>query len=227
MDKKLGEFLQACKDRGIYDKMSFILTTDHGMSPFGQRGELQDEYGTSKLDDLIGKIKALNYNVEYLTTGQKPRKDTDIVLVGFGLQVQLSFVGNYTKDDVDRISSQLKGQEYVGNIIDNEQIVQRGGASGFADMIISPKPPYSFKANISSIYIARGQHDSLDDTSQHIISLMWGKNIKKGYKYEERVYNIDFEPTMAKLLEIMSPGQWDGQILQKALEYSQQNDANK
>ena len=29
MDQELGEFIQACKDAGIYERMTFFLTTDH------------------------------------------------------------------------------------------------------------------------------------------------------------------------------------------------------
>lgn len=56
MDAKLGEFIQACKDRGIYKSMAFVLATDHGMAPFGQQVTEVDVYTYSKLPDLISTL---------------------------------------------------------------------------------------------------------------------------------------------------------------------------
>ena len=41
IDAKLKEFIDACKERGIYDKMTFFLTADHGMQGFGAETKLE------------------------------------------------------------------------------------------------------------------------------------------------------------------------------------------
>ncbi|HBM80658.1 MAG TPA: hypothetical protein DD426_07465 [Clostridiaceae bacterium] len=220
MDAKLGEFIQACKDRGIYDNMTFVLTTDHGMAPFGQQGILPDKYGYSKLADLVDTIESLGYKVEVLSQNQSPKPDTDIVIVCVGLEAQISFTGDYTNSDIDKIVKAVRRKKYAGEIMDKLEMQRKGAIDGFADLVISPKPPYSFKTDTGKLYIARGQHDSLDESAQHIFSIMWGKGIKKGYAYTEKIYNIDFARTMAKLLGIEGPKDATGNILTEAFSKS-------
>ncbi len=217
MDKKLGEFIETCKRRGIYDNMSFVLTTDHGMAPFGQQGSEKDDYGYSKLPDLISTIEALGYKCETLFGGQSPKADTDIVIVDVGLQAQLSFTKAFTEQELENIINAVKDKAYFGRAMKAAEMKQRGVMDGFADLIISPKAPYSFKTGDPKLYKARGQHDSLDEQAQHIFSIMWGKGVKKGYVYEERMYNIDFAKTMAKLLSIDPPKNTSGALLNAAL----------
>lgn len=217
MDSKLGEFIEACKERGIYDNMNFVLTTDHGMAPFGQQGVEADDYGYSKLPDLVSSIEALGYKCEVLFGGQSPKATTDIVIVDVGLQAQLSFTKAFTEKELKNIIKAVKHKVYFGTAMEADEMKQRGVMDGFADLIISPKAPYSFKTGDPKLYKARGQHDSLDEQAQHIFSLMWGKDIKKGYVYEDRIYNIDFAKTMTSLLGIDPPKDATGALLSRAL----------
>jgi hypothetical protein len=217
MDSKLGEFIEVCKEIGIYDNMSFILTTDHGMSPFGQQNAEEDEYGYSKLSDLVSILESLGYKVEVLLSGESAEDDTDIVLVTVGLQAQLTFTDTFTENDIQNIINAVSSKEYVGTVMQKDEIIERGTMADFADIIISPKPPYSFKKNITKLYNTRGQHDSLDETSQKIFSVMWGKDIKKGYEYKQIIHNIDFARTMAELLGINGPQEADGNLLYDAM----------
>ena len=94
MDDKLGEFIEACKEKGIYDKMTFFLTTDHGMAPFGtQSANDAENYELSKFGDLCTDIKKFNntYNVEMVAPNQSPSKLTNVVAVSANLNVQLTF----------------------------------------------------------------------------------------------------------------------------------------
>lgn len=216
MDAKLEEFVQACKDRGIYDNMTFILTADHGMAPFGQQALEEDEYGHTRLLDLIGVLENLGYKIEVLDKGQGASPDTDIVIVGVGLEVQVSFTKEFSDNDIKKIVDALKDEPYIGKIMTKDEMKERGVMEGFADMIISPKPPYGFMPS-QNLYIARGQHDSLDDTAQHIFSIMWGRGVKQGYTYHEKMYNIDFARTMTTLLGIDGPKDATGQALSKVL----------
>lgn len=221
MDAKLGEFIQALKDRGIYDNMTFVLTTDHGMAPYGQQGDSLDPYGYSKLPDLVNTLQGLGYKVEVLFGGDTPKPDTDIVLVTVGLQVQLSFTKDYTNNDIQKIINAVKDKEYLGKIMTKDEMDERGAIDGFADLLISPKTPYHFKANPPDqqvLYKAWGQHDSLDESAQHVFSIMWGKGVKKGYVDNEKRYVIDFARTMATSLGIDGPKDATGQILTEALE---------
>lgn len=216
MDQKLGEFIQVCKDLGIYDHMSFILTSDHGMAPFGRQGAGLDYDGRSRLPDLVDSIRKSGYKTEVLAEGETPEYDTDIVIVTAGLEVQLSFTAEFTREDIEKVINRVKDKPYIGRIMKKEEMMERGALEGFADLLISPEVPYSFQTG-SGKYRAGGQHDSLDESAQHIFSIMWGRGIRKGYVYESRMYNIDFARTMAKLLDIGGPGNATGRVLEDAL----------
>jgi Uncharacterized proteins of the AP superfamily len=216
MDGKLGEFIEACKDTGFYGKMSFLLVTDHGMTPYGRQGKAPDEYRYSKLPDLVNSIENLGYKIEILSEGRKPHKSTDIVLVSTGLEIQLSFTGEHDNSDVEVIKVALETKKYSGKIMRKEELEERGAVKDFADLLISPEPPYFFKKD-SRPHKAGGQHDSLDESSQHVFALMWGKGIKKGLVYSDKVYIIDFARTMSALLRIDGPKDATGRLLDQIL----------
>jgi Uncharacterized proteins of the AP superfamily len=216
LDQKLGEFIQVCKDRGIYDNMAFVLTTDHGMANFGQQ-ENGETDPPSMLEDLHKTLTDLGYKSEHLYTGSKPQADTAIVGVGTGGQEQLSFTRDYTEQDIQKITKALTQKDYVGEILTKDELVKRGCSDGFADLIVSPKPPYHFKQG-DTYHIARGFHDSLDDKAQHVFALMWGKGIRKGYEYNDRVNLIDFMPTLSTLMKIDGPKNATGEVLYNALD---------
>lgn len=217
MDAKLGEFIQACKDAGIYDRISFLLTSDHGMTPYGRQDIGVEGYGYSKLPDLVKELQYLGYKTEVLSEGKSPQAGTEVILATTGLEVQLFFTGKYDDSASDRITAALKQKEYVGIVMDKAELKERGAADEFADLLISPKPPFCFK-NDNKLYKAGGQHDSLDESSQHVFALMWGKGIKKGFNYKKRTYVIDFAGTLSSLSGIDSPKDSTGRLLKDALE---------
>ena len=94
MDEKLGELIKAAKDRGIYETLTFFLTTDHGMSPYGSRGVSDTkDYGKTKLYELINDISTYNKNyvLERVQPGYKPQKRTNIVGVCTNLNMYMTF----------------------------------------------------------------------------------------------------------------------------------------
>ena len=76
MDQELGEFIQACKDAGIYERMTFFLTTDHGMTPYGLKS-LDDsgDYGTSKLGDLQTFFQNHGHVLEMVAPGSSQNRE--------------------------------------------------------------------------------------------------------------------------------------------------------
>ncbi|MFZ2538885.1 MAG: alkaline phosphatase family protein [Oscillospiraceae bacterium] len=224
MDAKLGEFIGACKDAGIYDTMSFVLTADHGMASFGQQEIGGDTY-TSSLDDMMAVIEALGdgYKCEVLSAGSSPATGTDIAIISVGLQAQLSYVGEFDPTVIAQkneiIMQAIKNEVYVDVVLTPAQIQAGGVREGFADLLVSPKPPYNFKTgDYESVRIARGQHDSYNDTARKISALMWGKNIKKGVTINQEIYNTDFAATMSVLMGINAPLDSTGKVLYTAFD---------
>ncbi len=153
MDHKLGELIQTCKDVGIYNNISFVLTTDHGMAPFGsQQLEIIEDSTQTKLSDLIATIESLGpgYRCQILQPGkiQMPSPETDIAIVTVGLQVQLSFIDEFDPNVIDmknqKIAETLKNKNYIDKIMFPDEMMNHGIKAGFADLIISPTLSFSF-----------------------------------------------------------------------------------
>ena len=225
LDAKVGELIQACKDAGIYDTTTFILTTDHGMANFGIQESEEEDNATTKLPDLMSTIDALGdgFKTEFLhpTGTTTPSEDTDIAVVTAGLQVQLSYIGENDPEVIAqknaKILDAIKDKVYVGEIMEPDGIAAKGSKSGFADLIISPKTPYFFHATSMNARVARGQHDSLQPEAQNIATMMWGAGVKKGYTYTEPMQNTDLMPTAAVLMGINLPMDANGNVLYDAL----------
>ncbi|WP_028547968.1 alkaline phosphatase family protein [Paenibacillus sp. UNC451MF] len=233
VDEQLGRIIQALKDRGIYNKTTIALTTDHGMVQFGaDNAEFQAPYlpGTyTSLADLeqtiagVGqKFRGSNYKVETVfakDTSAKP--DTEIVITTVGLQAQIKFRIPVEKAVLDEIVEQVKGKVYYGAHMLKEDLIKRGATAHFADLLISPKPPYHFKTGDPSVTKQRsvaGQHDSLDEDAQHIFTLLAGAHVEKGMEYTKKMYNIDIAPTIARVLGIEGPAGATGAVLDEALD---------
>lgn len=217
MDSKLGELIHACKETGIYDSITFLLATDHGMTPYGIQTDKEDGYGRSKLPDLIEALRKTRYQVEVLKEGRTPGKNTDIALAPTGLQVQLFFLKSSFDYDEEKIRMALGSEKYIGEILGKEELIARGAAEDFADMLISAQPPYCLKDD-NKLHRAGGQHDSLDESSQHIFAMMWGKGIVKDLRYDEKVEIIDFIPTLCSASGIEAPRNATGRVLLEVLE---------
>ena len=75
-------------------KTRIFITTDHGMTPYGSSVEgVEDKYTYSKANELIDKIEEYdtNFKVEFLGPNEVPKEETNVVMVGANLNVQLIF----------------------------------------------------------------------------------------------------------------------------------------
>lgn len=208
MDQKLGELIQACKDMGIYDEVTFFLTTDHGMAPYGLTS-LDDvgDYGTTKLGDLQAFFKNYNsdYIVEMVPAGSSPRATTSVVAVGANLNLQLTWKKGITDEELEAIKTELEKEKYVGVVLTRSELEAMGYMTSAADMVVTPAERYIFSSNFLATYVAKGQHDSMLDAGNHIYGIIWGKGIKKNVVYEETAFNFDFGVTMAATLGLVIP----------------------
>lgn len=209
IDQKLAELIQAYKDRGIYEKTTFFLTTDHGMTPFGAPSILESlfsKYSHSKWPALRDKLKSINkdYVFEYLGPGEKPSPSTTIVGVGVGLQMQLTFLdSSVTENELESIKRELLKEEYVQAVLTKKELLQQGYWRGAnVDLLVIPSERYHFhgRENPSGNYAVRGQHDTILDSSRHIYGIVWGYRVKK-IGLEEKEYLVpQFGVAMAEML---------------------------
>lgn len=208
IDDKMGELVAACKERGIYDKLTFFLTTDHGMTPFGVQSENDPiNYGKSKFGELCNDIKTFNknYTVELVGADKSPSSNTTVVAVGSNLNVQLTWKNGITESQMQSLKTYLLTKNYVAKVFTKAELAEMGYWTAAADMIITPAKYYCFSGQVLATYSARAQHDSSLDEASKIFGLAWGNGLKKNYKFEETAYNYDFGVTMAACLGLTLP----------------------
>ncbi|MGI6359568.1 MAG: alkaline phosphatase family protein [Acholeplasmatales bacterium] len=209
MDEKLGELIEAAKARGIYETLTFFLTTDHGMSPYGSRG-VDDtmDYGISKLYELIEDVSEYNKNyvLERVQPGYKPQKRTNIVGVCANLNMYMTFKNGVTDSELDNFKAYLETLPYVYEVYTRNDLINEYMDIKDVDILVVPALHYSF-SNTSPIFTisVRGQHDSSLPESNCVPGFIWGKGIKVNYQYSEVAYNYDFGITMAAVLGVDLP----------------------
>ncbi|XMB73066.1 alkaline phosphatase family protein [Mycoplasmatota bacterium WC30] len=208
MDAKLSEIIAVAKAAGVYDDLTFFLTTDHGMTPYGA-SSLSDtgDYVMSKFGELKTFIEKYNSNfkVEFVGPNKSPANSTNVVAVGANLNLQLTFKEGISDEEIADLKTALLQQYYVGKVMTRLELEESGYWMEGADMVVSPSERYCFSASYLGQYIAKGQHDSLADTSNQIVGWIWGKGIKENYVYEDIAYNYDFGITMAAALGLELP----------------------
>lgn len=208
IDDKLGEFVQACKDKNIYNKMTFFLTTDHGMTPFGIQSDNDPvNYGKSKFGELCTAIKTFNntYNVEMVAADAKPASNTSVVAVGVNLNVLLTWKNGISEAQMQALKAYLMTKDYVGNVLTKAELNEMGFWTEAADMVITPAKYYCFSNQLLATYNVRGQHDSTLDEARRVFGLAWGNKIKDNVIFEEKAFNYDFGVTMAACMGVTLP----------------------
>lgn len=216
IDTQIGKVMDILKERGIFDNTTFVITTDHGMVPFGadsQEDAESKDFTYSQMPDLLELISKVSkkhlgrgFKVEMVNNeGDKASEDTDAIVTTLGLQVQIKFRQEPSDELLRDIVEAVKGKAYYGDHMYSDQLRVRGVPPRFADLLISPKAPYHFSHDFTRKYYAVNQHDSLDKRVQNIFTMISGPSVKSGLYYNEEVYNIDMTPTMARILGFEGP----------------------
>ncbi|NMA05090.1 MAG: hypothetical protein GX931_01820 [Acholeplasmataceae bacterium] len=209
MDEKLGELIKAAKDRGIYETLTFFLTTDHGMSPYGSRGVSDTkDYGKTKLYELINDISTYNKNyvLERVQPGYKPQKRTNIVGVCANLNMYMTFKNGVTDDELENFKAYLETLPYVYEVYTRNDLINEYMDIKDVDILVVPELHYSFSATSPILTISvRAQHDTTLPEANCVPGFIWGKGIKVNYQYTEIAYNYDFGITMAAALGVDLP----------------------
>lgn len=211
IDAKLNEFMDACKERGIYDKMTFFLTADHGMQGFGAEtklGALTSKYSKTKWPELKEKIESLDsrFKFEYVAQNKSPASTTTVVGVGSGLQMPLTFKGlDLSEIQLQNIKKELKKEYYISEVFTKDELLIDGFWRGAnVDLLVIPSERYHFhgRDNQNNTYAVRGQHDTWSYNATYVYGAMWGANVKKVGEITDDYRVTSFGSTMAYVLNI-------------------------
>ncbi len=206
IDKEIGRLIKTLKAKGIYEKTTILITSDHGMIPYK---------GKSSLPKLIKKLRELGFKEVKLINEDSEKAlniNNDQVLVSStGIQCQL-----YLNNDVDlhNIKNQLITEEYVENCLTKYELKEIGVKEEFADLLVSPQEFVHFNLNLTKNFIFEASHDSLHEKCQKVFGVMKGPKVRKGVIYKKKAYNIDLIPTACTLLSLPIMKGSKGKILE-------------
>lgn len=215
IDKEIGEVMDILKERKLFDKTTFVITTDHGMVPYGMdtKDEPEKDWAKSKMPDLLESIEKVgqkhigrDYRVEMVNDeGDSAKPETEVIVTTVGLQAQIKFRGESKREVLEDIVESIREKPYYGEHMYDDELRIRGTLPRFADLLISPKPPYHFSQDFKRKYYAVNQHDSLAEGAQRIFTMISGPTVKGEEYFEGEVYNIDIAPTIARILGFEGP----------------------
>jgi hypothetical protein len=144
-------------------------------------------------------------SIECLNAGESPVEGWDAIIVTAGVEAQLYFREDASDRQLEDVKASIMELPFVEECLTRQELMKRGTAGFFADMLVSPYPPGHFRFNENKFFRVQGGHDSLNSMAQNVFALLSGPDFKPGVVYEGMVRNIDFLPAICTLMDIPLP----------------------
>lgn len=186
IQEKLLEVVNACKTKGLYDDLVFLITTDHGMTKFE---------GKSFITDLLLQINNLGIKASLVSNCDN---ETEVILLPYNIECSIYYEKPLSKEKERRLIKLLDSLDYI-NYLNKKTLIncysmdERG-----PDFLVCAKPFGHFYHRDYDKGIYGGAHDSFDASSQHIFGLLFGSNVSKKGLYNRYIESIDLIPTIVK-----------------------------
>ena len=211
VDEQFGRILTDIEQKGLTNNFNIIISADHGFATF------------------IGKTNVADF---LISQGLKQSKESEDVVVSEGA----IYVQNHDKAKIQKIVTQLQGQEWVGGIYTKS--LKAGDTKGFIEGTLSYEAIHwnhtSRTADILVDYnwndsendknyigtsFAKGVagHGSLSPYEVHIALLASGPSFKKDYESNLPTSNVDLVPTILHLHQLSIPASMNGRVFYELL----------
>lgn len=203
VDEQIGRVVDAFKEAGIYDKTTFIMTGDHGISTYQRVNGQQVE----------AAIDELGYEAEWVSTGQAPSPGTNVALAGGG-QTSIHLVDDLEGDQEAALAIReaLLDVEGVGDVFDKEEQQEMRMAPTYGDLIAEPAPGWAMFAEDAPF--DRGRHGTTQD--MHLTFMVSGYGVIPGAELDDPRL-VDVAPTITHLLGVPAPADSQGRVLEEIL----------
>lgn len=182
--RRLERFADIAQSRGFYDDLVILLTTDHGMTPF---------FGKSDLDGLV---KAINDAGITAVRADHPYSGERIVVLPYTIEASLYSSSPLSEEERQKLFQTLTALPFVERVVEKSEMLSRYGMDArCAEFIVSPpKGRHFYKKDLPEDTFG-ASHDSLDETSQHIFGCLLSPCLQRA-TVEEEVSAIDLMPTV-------------------------------
>lgn len=182
---ELLRFVELCQERGLWDQLVILVTTDHGMTPF---------WGESRLSDLVSRLREAGIQVD---TPESRNERTRVIALPYTIELSLYGAPDLTEAERQTVERVCRDIKYVQRVFCKEEMtMQYGMDSRGPDFLLSPRYGDHFYHRDIPEDTFGASHDSFDETSQHIFGLLLGDGVHAGTSYEKPVTSIDLLPTI-------------------------------
>lgn len=216
-DDRLASVLAALDARGVRDKTTVFVVSDHGFSTI------------SRKVDIAAALQNAGFTAPREFTAP-PRKG-EVLVAGQGGSA-LFYVGEHDPEVTKRLVEFLQGTDFAGVVFSREGIAGSFKLSqAHIDTPGAPDVAMSFRWSagrnafgIEGAIIAEGKrvagqgsHATLSRFDMHNTLIAAGPDFKAGFTNELPSGNTDLAPTILSLLNVPSPHPMDGRVLSEAL----------
>lgn len=203
LDRQVGRIIQATKDVGIYNKTTFILTGDHGLTT----------WNPSLAQFLLNELTEAGFTPEIVPAGRTAAAETDVIIVQGVRIADITLRGNAaTSEGYQRVRQALERVPHVARILDNEDLKALHTSEKVGDFVLEAEAPWSF--SLLNDGKDRGSHGSLDEMDVPLV--LSGYKIRYGVLPSDPKL-IDIAPTISKLLGTRPPKDAQGRVLSESL----------
>ena len=205
LDRQLGRIVQAAKDVGIYERTTFILTSDHGMTAWRR----------SFLEELVATPE-LGRGAELVPPGRPAAPDTEVVVVKSGGRIaDVTLRGRArTPGRLAEVRRALEGLPQVDRVLGAADLEVLRASDKVGDFLVETKTPWGFGLEEPEGGASRGGHGSTQEI--RVPLLISGAGVRAGAVPKDARL-VDVAPTIAALLGVRSPADAQGRVLDELL----------
>ena len=205
LDRQLGRLVQATKQVGVYERTTFLLTSDHGMTTWDR-----------SLTERLAATTILGRRPEILPPGRPPSPEAEIVVVTAGRVADVTLRGQAaTLRGREVVRTALEELPHVSRVLDAADLEALHASDKLGDFVLEAEEPWGFGDQEGlGEGAARGGHGSVGE--MRVPFLISGAGVRVG-AVPRNAGLVDLAPTIAALLGVRPPADAEGRALVESL----------
>ncbi|MDP9487388.1 MAG: alkaline phosphatase family protein [Actinomycetota bacterium] len=204
LDRQLGRLVRATKEVGIYERTTFILTSDHGMTTWDR-----------SLTERLAATTILGRRPEIVPPGRPPSPEAEIIVVTAGRIADVTLRGQAaTPQGREEVRTVLEGLPHISRVLDAADLQALHASDKLGDFVLEVEAPWGFGDQEPEAGASRGGHGSTRE--MRVPFLISGAGVRVG-AVPRNARLVDVAPTIAALLGTRPPADAKGRALVESL----------
>ncbi len=204
LDRQLGRLVRATKEVGIYERTTFLLTSDHGMTTWDR-----------SLTERLAATTILGRRPEIVPPGRPPSPEAEIIVVTAGRIADVTLRGQAaTPQGREEVRTVLEGLPHISRVLDAADLQALHASDKLGDFVLEVEAPWGFGDQEPEAGASRGGHGSTRE--MRVPFLISGAGVRVG-AVPRNARLVDVAPTIAALLGTRPPADAKGRALVESL----------